>query len=159
MWIRDDITEAVRRVEANAVELSSEEARATAEKVESRFAKPGAGPLWERLQGCEGMQGSDVWRRIPDFVGGPALLLVEDAQGRCGFRFNISSDLHRVLAGCPGFDFYVTDDCAQYLLSFNHHDVLIGCGDAASWVRSLNDPTTPGEPDSASAEIENGESG
>lgn len=32
-------------------------------------------------------------------------------------------------------EFYVTNKNNEYLLCFNHHDVLIACGDATEWIK------------------------
>ena len=70
-------------------------------------------------------------------VLGPAALFVRDAQGLCAFRFDNGPDLIAAIGSCSGFVFYVLDDANRFLLSFNDHDVLIGCGVAAEWVREL----------------------
>lgn len=33
-------------------------------------------------------------------------------------------------------EFYVTNKNNEYLLCFNHHDVLIACGDATEWIKN-----------------------
>ena len=137
MWIRDEIAAAVTRVGADANELSPDEVKAAEAQLERLFARPGTGPLWERLHESQGLHDANAWRRLADFVRTPSILLVHDSQGSCGYRFETPAGLPRVLADCSGFEFYVTDGEGEYLLAFNHHDVLIGSGQAAQWVKSL----------------------
>lgn len=140
MWIRDSIALAVLRVRADAFQMSADEIAYAETQLERRFAMPGDGPLWERLYDSCGVHDPNAWRRLGEFVRTTSFLLVHDSQGRCGYRFDTPADLPRVLADCPGFEFYVTDGGGNYVLAFNHHDVLIGCGVAAAWVSSLGLP-------------------
>jgi hypothetical protein len=43
-------------------------------------------------------------------------------------------DAVAVLAESTGFEFYLTDIDATFLLCFNHHDFLIAAGDARPWL-------------------------
>ena len=139
MWFRRDIASAIESLEAQAVELSQAEAREKLAVMERAFATPGAGPLWERLQESSALRDAEGWRKIAEFVSGSALLLVQDAQGVCAFRFTCAADLIRVLDHCPGFEFYVCDDEVKYVLAFNHHDMLVGAGSALTWVQACGD--------------------
>ena len=65
------------------------------------------------------------------------LLVVGDARGQCGFRFEHIEELERVLDETSAFELYLTDPQSSYVVAFNHHDMLIGTGDATAWVRSL----------------------
>lgn len=37
-----------------------------------------------------------------------------------------------------GFEFYITNFETEYVICFNHHDCLLGCGTAKKWVESLH---------------------
>lgn len=137
MWIRDEIAAAVSRLEVLALELPEPEARAVEREMEHNFATPGPGPLWERVLDSEGINDAGAWRGIEAFVHEPATLLVRDAQGLCAFRFERAADIVATISLCPGFTFYVVDDGSRFMLAFNDHDVLIGCGAAAEWIREL----------------------
>ena len=45
-------------------------------------------------------------------------------------------DLVAVLGETYGFEFYVTNKEKSYLLVFNHHDILMACGDAKNWLNT-----------------------
>ena len=134
MWVRDEI----RRVASKGVqELSESDTKDLFERVEKAFARNGRTPLWERLTASAGRQNAYGWREIGRFVDGALILLVDDPQGHCAFRFDTAAALQGVLEETSGFEFYATDDALTFLLAFNHHDFVIGAGRAEAWIRSL----------------------
>lgn len=50
------------------------------------------------------------------------------------FLIHSGSDLNFVLEETYGFEFYITDKKCTYLLAYNHHDILYGCGSAIDWM-------------------------
>ena len=46
-------------------------------------------------------------------------------------------ELQTILGESFGFEFYITDRDQSYVICFNHHDVLYGCGAAREWVEEL----------------------
>lgn len=46
------------------------------------------------------------------------------------FLIRTGEDLNYLLSETYGFEFYITDKECSYLLCFNHHDILYGCGRA-----------------------------
>lgn len=91
---------------------------------------------WSADSAPQGLFLPDGWERITDYVGRrPCLLFLEGAQTI--WRLNNGPDLLRVLKECPRLEFYVCDGQAGYLLCANDHDVVIGWGEAAEWVRAL----------------------
>lgn len=53
-------------------------------------------------------------------------------------EFQSGQELTKALGETFGFEFYVTDGQATYLWCVNHHEYLIGTGEAASWVHELS---------------------
>ena len=51
------------------------------------------------------------------------------------FHFASGEALDEVLADTFGFELYVTDEEASFLLCFNHHDFLLASGKAVEWLR------------------------
>ena len=105
--------------------------------LEERYAHPGCGHLWERLNARASVQDPDGWQHIFGLVTGPVILLVHDSQGQCAFRLQSPAELQNVIEETSNFEFYVTNDELSYLLGFNHHDFLIGAGEAEAGVRVL----------------------
>lgn len=88
MWIRHDIAQAIETTRVEVRQLGGDEVLATFEHLEGRFAHPGPNPLWERLKNIdERYFGTEELRRVRGFSTDPALMLVRDSQGSCGFEF------------------------------------------------------------------------
>jgi hypothetical protein len=89
---------------------------------------------WEH--GGEGARRPDGWELISKYAGAnPCVMFLEGADEV--WRFQNGRDLLRVLKDCPAVEFYVCDNDASYLLCHNHHDFVIGWGEASYWVKRL----------------------
>lgn len=53
------------------------------------------------------------------------------------FLIRSGEDLNYLLSETYGFEFYITDKECSYLLCFNHHDILYGCGRAEGWIDGM----------------------
>ena len=82
--------------------------------------------IWEQFKECSHYQNSDAWSKIGDYV----------KENNCIMFFNKCDDEHAFLIAF-GFEFYITDRDQSYVICFNHHDVLYGCGAAREWVEEL----------------------
>jgi hypothetical protein len=73
---------------------------------------------------------------IGEFVGSrDCVLLFDPAEEAEMVHIPSGAELDAVLRNISVFEFYVTDREARYLICFNHHDVLIGCGLAETWLK------------------------
>lgn len=136
--LADEITSADRAHSLGVRPLSVEERDALRDRVRGRYGG-GTGRMWERLSECASMQDSDGWRWISRFVGSRPCILLFDADEEVEmFEVPSGEALERLLEATTGFEFYVTDVGAAYLLCFNHHDVLLGCGSARGWLEALS---------------------
>ena len=94
--------------------------------------------MWERLRRFESVQDSDSWSLIRGGVSsGAVVMFFEKDRDFSMVRFSHGGDVVAVLRECTGFEFYLTNPEAEYLLCFNHHDFLIGAGTAEDWIREL----------------------
>lgn len=50
---------------------------------------------------------------------------------------NNGTDLGIILAETSGFEFYITNKNVDYIICFNHHDCLSGCGTAKNWIADI----------------------
>jgi hypothetical protein len=91
---------------------------------------------WDKLDAPDGILNPDGWKLIPFFVGIENCLLIT-ASASVVWRLGSGKDLMLILQECPPFEFYVADIAFNYLVCFNHHDYLIGWGDARLWVNQL----------------------
>ena len=46
-------------------------------------------------------------------------------------------ELYTLIYEMYGFEFYITNNMTDYLLCFNHHDCIIGCGEASEWLENF----------------------
>lgn len=96
--------------------------------------------LWERFKAFAVKQRDDGWQKVCDFVGNKSCLMFFDKmEDESVFFLKNGQDLNTLLSEIYGFEFYITDIETEYLLCFNHHDCLLGCGRAKKWVESLNE--------------------
>ncbi|MBL9162647.1 MAG: hypothetical protein JNL18_07955 [Planctomycetaceae bacterium] len=96
-------------------------------------------PLWEAIADCASCRRDNGWREIGVFVGDLKCILLTERDGVGGYCIPSGNQLVAILAECPGFEFYVTDEICSYVLCYNHHDYLIGAGAASKWVAILCD--------------------
>lgn len=95
--------------------------------------------MWEDLPDRSSVQDVDGWQRISRFVGSRTCILLFDVDEEVEmFEVPSGEALESLLANTFHFEFYVTDLDASYLICFNHHDMLIGCGTARPWVERLH---------------------
>ena len=97
--------------------------------------------MWDGggLSDSASIQDPEGWRLISRFVGSRPCVLFFDASDEAEMLEILSGEaLQTLLAESYGFEFYVTDADATYLICFNHHDMLIGCGSARVWLKGLN---------------------
>jgi hypothetical protein len=91
--------------------------------------------IWERVDGCASVQDSRGWEWIHEFVGARSCVLLFDLSNEAEmFQVPSGPALHELLANTFGFVFYVTDTEVTYLICFNDHGFLIGCGSAREWI-------------------------
>ncbi len=146
---RDHVRAAAKAVNAQITELPGEESRRVRTAVRRKFADksrvPVAGftarrmldswPLWEALHGTVGVQALDGWRWVSDFVGNnEVIMFFNEDEDQAMFRFADGAQVVPVLEECTPFEFYLTNDSTDYLICFNHHDVLIAAGTAVPWL-------------------------
>jgi len=113
--------------------LSAAERDRLRERIVAQYGR--SNRLWEPVDGGASVQDTDGWRGIGELVGARSCVLLFDA-GEEAEMFHVPSGqaLHDLLANTFGFEFYVADTEAGYLVCFNHHDVLVGWGSAADWI-------------------------
>lgn len=94
--------------------------------------------LWEKLNCFDSICDKDGWKYIKEFVSEKScVLLFNEFDEKAMFKLKNGNDLFCLLSETSGFEFYLTDINCSYLLCFNHHDILYGCGNAINWIGSL----------------------
>ncbi len=94
--------------------------------------------LWEKLRTYESLSDSNGWSYIKDYVLDNCCIMFfnRDEESKM-FEIANGKDLQYILSETSGFEFYITDKNCSYLLCFNHHDTLFGCGNAVEWIKNL----------------------
>lgn len=117
--------------------LDNEQANLLRAAIEKKYARTlnKSLPLWERLASGNSLHDAFGWQHIYRYVSGPLILFFDDSRDDCMVFVDNGSKISNIIAECTGFTFYVTNKTLDYLICFNDHDVLIGTGAAADWVR------------------------
>jgi hypothetical protein len=90
--------------------------------------------LWEGLKNCISFRDPLGWRLIPEFLKNhPALVFFNEFDDQRVFEISTGDDLLAILSESYGYEFYVTNDKADFLVCFNHHDFVIACGSAVTF--------------------------
>ncbi|MEM9411239.1 MAG: hypothetical protein AAGA30_09005 [Planctomycetota bacterium] len=122
-------------------QLPQTEAKFIFQTIRNKFAAPNTSlpcaALWHILHSNESCRKQDGWKDVCKYVGeSNAYLCVQQDDIADVFTVNSGNELRLLLGECPLFEFYVTNLNFEYLLCFNDHDYLIGCGTAAEWVKN-----------------------
>ena len=93
---------------------------------------------WEKLRYFDSIIDKDGWSYINEFVSDNAcIMFFNEFDEKKMFKIKNGNDLYFLLSETSGFEFYITDSNYSYLICFNHHDILYGCGKASYWVDKL----------------------
>jgi hypothetical protein len=94
------------------------------------------GWLWEAWRDSVARYRPDGWRLATEYAAQQPILIFYDGAA-IGFEFSTGTKLRDVLNDCPGFELYVTDREASFVLCHNHHDNLSGVGACREWLRTI----------------------
>lgn len=91
--------------------------------------------IWERLKQYSTLSDDMAWEHLKDFIGeNECIMFFNQNEEKEMFLIHSGNDLNIILAETCGFEFYITDRECTYLLAYNHHDILYGCGTAIDWM-------------------------
>lgn len=94
--------------------------------------------FWQSLKVYSVMQDDNGWKYIKEFIkDSECILFFDEIDEKKAISFESGYDLVKLLGETWGFVFYVTDIMNHYLICFNDHDCLFGCGSALEWVENL----------------------
>jgi hypothetical protein len=137
MNIRGQILAAAQHVGAEVFELQPEEAEFVRCQASSRYAKGRRNWLWEQYEDSVAIHHEPAWTWMTDFLREKEVLVFfnqEDCESV--FDFYHGEQVVPVLDETNRFEIYITNRTADFLLSFNHHDVLSALGMAREWLRN-----------------------
>lgn len=121
--------------------LSSDEVGRVIGLIAGRYTDPihEGRRLWEAFHGDISRRRSDGWSLICDYPEPSPVLLFHDEGVFRGYQFSSPEDLRAILAESAGFEFYVTNERAEFVLCHNHHDFLVGVGECRQWLCTVEE--------------------
>lgn len=94
--------------------------------------------IWEKLSRYNCISDKEGWKYIKDFIGeNKCIIFFNHEDDKKMFIISSGDDLNYILSETCGYEFYITNFICSYLICYNHHDVLIGCGQAEKWIEKL----------------------
>lgn len=94
--------------------------------------------LWESFNDFDYYQSDIAWHLIKNFVGEKECIMFFNQNEETEmFVLKSGKDLDCLLSETYGFEFYITDAKANYVICLNHHNILYGCGTAKPWIGNL----------------------
>ena len=108
------------------------------ERIVKRYCDTNMTFIWEQFKECSHYQNSDAWSKSGDYVKeNNCIMFFNKCDDEHAFLIANGVELQTILGESFGFEFYITDRDQSYVICFNHHDVLYGCGAAREWVEEL----------------------
>lgn len=93
-------------------------------------------PLWEHFTQDLAVTNADAWQWIDEFIANSdAILLFNPTDLSNSFEVVGGKNVVKILAEMFSVEFYVTNKEGDYILCFNHHNVLIACGKSMEWLK------------------------
>lgn len=135
--IKDNIYEAIKNSEIQIEEICIQDCDDIRKMISQKYCR-NAGKtdvLWDDLLEYSSISDADAWKLFKCMVKRECILFFNKSDENCMFKIKTGSDLDYILSETYGFEFYVTDMECSYLLCFNHHDILYGCGLAYEWLK------------------------
>ena len=126
----EEIVQSCREYDFSYSVFSEREAEEVLLEIESKFAKSGELPLWERVADAQSIYDEYAWKRLGKIIGEQPIIIFFDSRRDSGvLKIDNGSKISKILSNCTGFVFYITNVQISFLICFNDHDVLIGVGD------------------------------
>ncbi len=96
--------------------------------------------IWERLKSDYGIHGARYLDLLPSLpLPKQVIVLFNRYEDKSAVLLEDSSKLLPIINDTYGFEFYVTDKAISFLLCYNHHEILIGCGPAEQWLKEVKE--------------------
>lgn len=143
MWdIKKQILSAATSLNISIQEISAFEIEYILNQVADKYAGGNKTiPLWENLKENIGVNNKDAWQWIGEFIGDTeTIIFFNFSDEKAAFTFKSGDNVVSILSETYGFEFYLTNWATEYLICFNHHDVLIACGNAIDWLSKYKAP-------------------
>ena len=92
--------------------------------------------IWENLKKSVVVSDINGWAKLANYVKQNSCIMFFDENDEA-ISIKNGDELYTLIYEMYGFEFYITNNMTDYLLCFNHHDCIIGCGEASEWLENL----------------------
>lgn len=135
--IGEEVKRAAAVLDIDITELSRDVSLEIIRIITEKYITGNSCFLWDDLTDYVYVNNSDAWSWINEYIGNTEVIMFfNESDEKKSFLFKNGDDLVAVLGETYGFEFYVTNKEKSYLLVFNHHDILMACGDAKNWLNT-----------------------
>ncbi|MFC1285451.1 DUF6756 family protein [Bacillus paralicheniformis] len=141
MWdLKEQILAAAKSVDIKVNELSTNDTEIIFHNLANKYANGKKRfPLWEFVENDFSVQNQDAWQWIADYIAdSEAILMFNPSDEKSSYKIEGGNNVVKILSEMFNVEFYVTNKNNDYLLSFNHHDILSACGNAKEWLKQYN---------------------
>ncbi len=140
-YIKNQIQNALKILKINAKILQQEEVEKIIDGIYSKYTNGKTNRcLWENTINDVRIVSENDWKWIGKYIGiSEAIMFFEPMDEKIAFVFSNGEDIFRVLEECYGFEFYLTNLNLDYLLTYDHHNVLGAVGNAAKQLQKFKE--------------------
>lgn len=139
MKICEDLLETAQENNLQVTLLPREQTVKIKNDIKSKYLKTDNGSfIWENLRKSVIVSDINGWEKISDYVKQNSCIMFFDGNDEAVIIKN-GHELYILIYEMYGFEFYITNSITDYLLCFNHHGCIIGCGNASKWLESIKE--------------------
>lgn len=137
MKICEDLLKTAQENGLQLTLLPKEQSIKIKNNVKNKYLKIDNGSfIWENLRKSVVVSDTNGWAKLANYVKQNSCIIFFDENDEA-ISIKNGDELYTLIYEMYGFEFYITNNMTDYLLCFNHHDCIIGCGEASEWLENL----------------------
>ena len=137
MKICEDLLKTAQENGLQLTLLPKEQSIKIKNNVKNKYLKIDNGSfIWENLRKSVVVSDTNGWAKLANYVKLNSCIMFFDENDE-PISIKNGDELYTLIYEMYGFEFYITNNMTDYLLCFNHHDCIIGCGEASEWLENL----------------------
>ena len=137
MKICEDLLKTAQENGLQLTLLPKEQSIKIKNNVKNKYLKIDNGSfIWENLRKSVVVSDINGWAKLANYVKQNSCIMFFDENDEA-ISIKNGDELYTLIYEMYGFEFYITNNMTDYLLCFNHHDCIIGCGEASEWLENL----------------------
>lgn len=137
MKICEDLLKTAQENGLQLTLLPKEQSIKIKNNVKNKYLKTDNGSfIWENLRKSVVVSDINGWAKLANYVKQNSCIMFFDENDEA-ISIKNGDELYTLIYEMYGFEFYITNNITDYLLCFNHHDCIIGCGEASEWLENL----------------------